>query len=83
MADTRCVNPEYQLDVDVLILEYLLYNAIRAQFKVLRPRYEAEIEVIAGEPAFDIDKTEAERLLCAFDGKSTHTKSPTIVASTY
>ncbi len=31
---TRCANPEYQLDVDVMILEYLLYAAIKAYFKL-------------------------------------------------
>ncbi|KPI44506.1 uncharacterized protein AB675_8457 [Cyphellophora attinorum] len=30
MGDTRCANPEYQFDVDVLMLEYLLHHAIRA-----------------------------------------------------
>ena len=32
MADTRCVNPEYQLDVDLMILEYLLHHALRSFF---------------------------------------------------
>jgi hypothetical protein len=31
---TRCANPEYQLDVDVMILEYLLHVAIRNYFKL-------------------------------------------------
>lgn len=37
MADTRCANPEYQLDVDVMILEYELYRAIAANIKALGP----------------------------------------------
>ena len=36
MADTRCVDPEYQLDVDVMMLEYLLHHAIQAQLRALQ-----------------------------------------------
>jgi len=31
MADTRCANPEYQLEVDTMSLEYLIYQCIKAQ----------------------------------------------------
>ncbi len=30
MGDKRCANHEYAEDVDVMILEYLIYNAIKA-----------------------------------------------------
>ena len=36
MADTRCVNPEYQLDVDQMILEYLLHQALRSFFESVK-----------------------------------------------
>ena len=70
MADTRCVNPANQLDVDVLILEYLLYNALRAEFSVLRPGCEvkSEEDTINSLPSSDV--AEANRLLQAFDCKS-------------
>lgn len=35
MADTRCANPEYQLDVDILMVEYVVYKAIQAQLMLL------------------------------------------------
>ncbi|KIW14946.1 hypothetical protein PV08_07733 [Exophiala spinifera] len=35
MADTRCADADLQLDVDVMILEYTLYHAIKAQFDFL------------------------------------------------
>lgn len=35
MVDTRCANPALQLDVDVMVLEYTLHQAIRAQFDLL------------------------------------------------
>lgn len=30
MGDKRCANREYAKDVDVMILEYLIYNATKA-----------------------------------------------------
>ncbi|KAK5072777.1 hypothetical protein LTR64_000816 [Lithohypha guttulata] len=39
MVDTRCVNPAYQLDVDVMAIEYVLYKAIEAQHHLLRSLY--------------------------------------------
>lgn len=36
MADTRCANPEYQLDVDILMVEYVVHKAVEAQLKVLQ-----------------------------------------------
>lgn len=36
MSETRSANPELQLDVDVMILEYLLYTATSAQLKALK-----------------------------------------------
>ncbi|EXJ95682.1 hypothetical protein A1O1_00805 [Capronia coronata CBS 617.96] len=35
MVDTRCANPELQLDVDQMILDYTLCHAIKAQFDLL------------------------------------------------
>jgi len=54
MADMRCANVELQLDVDVMILEYMLYQATNALLQALQ--------------ADDEDKnTEATTLVLAFD----------------
>ena len=42
MADTRRANPELQLDVDELHLEYLVYNALTACIKDWKPGYRHE-----------------------------------------
>jgi hypothetical protein len=39
MADTRCANPEYQLEVDEMTLEYLVYNTLQAHIDELDPEY--------------------------------------------
>lgn len=67
MADTRCANPAYQLDVDIMILEYVLYHAIKCQLAVLTPSAEA------GEsPHTCVElqnrQGEAARLVAVFDG---------------
>jgi hypothetical protein len=61
MADTRRVNPEYQLDVDVMILEYLLYQAIRSSWKA--PSNSPQ------NGKSTPDDTESERTSQAFDGE--------------
>lgn len=35
MAGTRCANPEYQLDVDTMMVEYVLYKGIEAHLQLL------------------------------------------------
>ncbi|KAK5454226.1 hypothetical protein LTS15_006226 [Exophiala xenobiotica] len=35
MVDTRCADPDLQLDVDIMILEYTLHQAVKAQFDFL------------------------------------------------
>jgi hypothetical protein len=42
MADTRRANPELQLDVDELMLEYLVYNTLTACIKDWNPGYRHE-----------------------------------------
>ena len=42
MADTRCANPELQLEVDELMLEYLVYNSLAACVKDWDPGYRHE-----------------------------------------
>ncbi|KIW43335.1 uncharacterized protein PV06_04447 [Exophiala oligosperma] len=56
MSDTRCADPDLQLDVDVMILEYTLYHAIKSQFGLLS---------IGCRDA--TQTTEANRLLTIFD----------------
>jgi hypothetical protein len=35
MAGTRCANPEYQLDVDTMMVEYVLYKSVGTQLDLL------------------------------------------------
>ena len=56
MADTKCANPEYQLDVDIMILEYTLYKTIQAQFDLLSSGHQDEAKAI-----------ESTRILSIFD----------------
>lgn len=35
MADTRTANPEYQYDVDEMMVEYLLYKAIESHLALI------------------------------------------------
>ena len=67
MADTRCANPEYQLDVDVMILEHLLYHAVRAQFDALRAESEKQDLGNAHEQSLETSSGSANHLLYAFD----------------
>ena len=71
MSDTRCADPTLQIDVDVMVLEYLLHQATKAQFRVLNPpgmgtsnrmpqRDERSME----------DEAAAQRLLGAFQSES-------------
>jgi hypothetical protein len=39
MADTRCANPAYQLEVDEMVLEYLVYNTLKAHIDEWNPDY--------------------------------------------
>jgi hypothetical protein len=61
MADNRSANQEYALDVDEMILEYLLYNTIKAQLCDLRSRGKAE------HGAYNRDIGAATRLIQVFD----------------
>ena len=42
--DTRCADPDLQLDVDVMILEYSLFQAIEAQFQLLSAGLEKDAD---------------------------------------
>jgi hypothetical protein len=61
MADNRSANQEYALDVDKMILEYLLHNTIKAHLRDLRSRGEA------GHGGYNQDIGTATRLLQVFD----------------
>lgn len=39
MADTRCANPAYQLEADEMVLEYLVYNTLKAHIDEWNPDY--------------------------------------------
>jgi hypothetical protein len=45
MADERCANPDYADDVDVMILEYLIYSTTRACIDDFRARSGSEAPV--------------------------------------
>jgi hypothetical protein len=61
MTDTRSAHPQYALDVDEMILEYLLYNTTKAHLQDCRSRERPEDG--SGPPSADT----AEMLLNAFD----------------
>src|SRR5947207_3685836 len=62
MADTRGANPEYALDVDEMMLEYLLYNTTKAYLRGSRSNERPE-EGVGGSR----DSDSAETLLKVFD----------------
>jgi hypothetical protein len=61
MADNRSANQEYALGVDEMILEYLLYNTIKAHLCDLRSRGKA------GHGGYNQDIDAATRLTQVFD----------------
>ena len=63
MSDTRRANAAYQLDVDGMIFDYLLYHAIKSQLELLT------VESGNGhvDPEHELINT-AERLLTTFSG---------------
>lgn len=73
MSDTRCADPTLQIDVDVMVLEYLLYQATRAQFQALEslsigkrnttPQPQPDDKLVKDEAA-------AQRLLDGFQRRS-------------
>ena len=75
MADTRVANPTYQLEVDEMILEYLLYHAIKSSLE----EYPVGINVhdfgVDDKSAKDGGRhgENAARLLAAFDGQCYNT----------
>lgn len=54
MADTRCADPGLQLDLDLMVLEYTLYQAMKARLETLQTKEEGT-------------ETEAARLTLIFD----------------
>jgi hypothetical protein len=65
MADTRCANPAYQLDVDELTLEYLIYNTLKAHIDEWDPKYQSTSESTADEKT--ARKNQAPTLLALLD----------------
>ncbi|KAI1625530.1 hypothetical protein EDD37DRAFT_307362 [Exophiala viscosa] len=73
MADTRCADPDLQLDVDIMILEYTLYKAVQAQFDLASSGHQDEAKAV-----------ESTRILSIFDSfiqifnqmHPSHVKSP-------
>lgn len=73
MADTRCADPEYQLDVDIMMLEYLLYHATKAYFRALQNSHGMESmtddDNTNDEEDDSHDLEEASRGMNMFNGK--------------
>lgn len=70
MANTRCANPEHQLDVDILMVEYAVYKAVEAQLKVLRSLSTTESSLTNGALDAATDHVEeAVRLIEIYDSK--------------
>ncbi len=57
--DSRCADPELQLDVDIMILEYTLFHAIEAQFQLLANGPEGDAD--------QVKRHEAVRRMAIFD----------------
>lgn len=74
MADTRCANPEYQLDVDIMMVEYVVYKAVEAQLKLLRSLTTTESVLANG--AHDLATSHTQEAVCLtelHDSKCHHT----------
>jgi hypothetical protein len=65
MGDTRCADPALQLDVDVLMFEYLLHNAIKSQLSAMDQSYNNE-GVKTETDGEELEAT-AQRLLIMFE----------------
>lgn len=73
MADTRCANPEYQLDVDVMMVEYVVYKAVEAQLKLLRSL--TLTERVLADGIHDLAASHAQEAICLvelYDSKCHH-----------
>lgn len=73
MAYTRCANPEYQLDVDIMMVEYVAYKAVEAQLSLLQSFSTTESSLTNG--ALDVATShaqEAVRLTEIYDSKCRH-----------
>ena len=71
MADTRVANPAYHVEVDQMILEYLLYHAIKSsleQYAVGLNGHDFEVDDNSVKDGGRHDE-DAPRLLTSFDGK--------------
>lgn len=67
MSDTRCADPTLQIDVDVMVLEYLLYQATGAQFQALHSPIIGTRNITPQPDDKSIkDEAAAQRLLNAF-----------------
>ena len=64
----RCAQTSLQLDVDLLMLEYLLHQAIGAQFNVLKPENTGATSAAGKTQAGDVLEEKAQTLLQSFQG---------------
>lgn len=72
MADTRCANPAYQLDVDEMTLEYLIYNTLKAHVEEWEPDYRSNspAERLIRDPTTASKPRQAPILLAILDSAS-------------
>lgn len=65
MAETRCANPEYQVDVDVMMIDYALYHAIDAKLRSLK------VSLTGNRSEREAANETADSLVRNFDSKLT------------
>lgn len=70
MADTRRADPQYQFDIDKMILEYTLHNAIKVHLGAVGSFCRLDhLEPSQASDLVEIDTEEANRLAEIFDGE--------------
>ena len=67
MADTRCVNPTFELDVDEMTLEYLVYSTLRAHLDEWNPDHPMNPRNV------NVHRCNASTLLSILDSKTATT----------
>jgi hypothetical protein len=66
MSDTRCANPGYQLDVDEMTLEYLVYDTLKTCIDEWDPEYRERSE---DEKTRSLKPSKAPTLLSILDSE--------------
>lgn len=73
----RCADATLQLDVDLLMLEYLLHQAIAAQLRVLKPTEDGPDTANGSARETELAEEKAHSLLQCFQGRFIPTTTST------